>query len=183
MGATVDGGRGLPHRPRPKFQQTTHLHYQPSKSLPWIGFNWRYDSGLVASNPNLDTFADAVGFLDADQQAAVGLFCGNQVATLTNPLTQAGCANQTPFGATRIVFPAPGTFDVDHNPTRIAPRHLFDVSVGDDNLFRSERYRWSVRFTVVNLTNQEVLFNFLSTFSGSHFVSPRSYIGEVGFHF
>jgi hypothetical protein len=31
-----------------KFNQTTHLQYQPWKNGPWIGFNWRYDSGLVA---------------------------------------------------------------------------------------------------------------------------------------
>ena len=31
------------------FNQTTHLQYQtPWKRGPWIGFNWRYDSGLVA---------------------------------------------------------------------------------------------------------------------------------------
>ena len=31
-----------------KFNQTTHLQYQPWKKGPWVGFNWRYDSGLVA---------------------------------------------------------------------------------------------------------------------------------------
>ena len=31
-----------------KFNQTTHLQYQPWKRGPWVGFNWRYDSGLVA---------------------------------------------------------------------------------------------------------------------------------------
>ena len=31
-----------------KFNQTTHLQYQPWKQGPWVGFNWRYDSGLVA---------------------------------------------------------------------------------------------------------------------------------------
>jgi len=30
------------------FNQTTHLQYQPWKRGPWFGFNWRYDSGLVA---------------------------------------------------------------------------------------------------------------------------------------
>ena len=30
------------------FNQTTHLQYQPWKHGPWVGFNWRYDSGLVA---------------------------------------------------------------------------------------------------------------------------------------
>jgi hypothetical protein len=31
-----------------KFNETTHLQYQPWKRGPWAGFNWRYDSGLVA---------------------------------------------------------------------------------------------------------------------------------------
>jgi hypothetical protein len=31
-----------------KFNQTTHFQYQPWKRGPWVGFNWRYDSGLVA---------------------------------------------------------------------------------------------------------------------------------------
>ena len=29
------------------FAQTTHAQYQPFKRGPWLGFNWRYDSGLV----------------------------------------------------------------------------------------------------------------------------------------
>lgn len=183
LGATVGGGEVFRIDHDQKFQQTTHLQYQPWKDLPWIGFNWRYDSGLVASNPNLDTFSDALGFLDADQQAAVGLYCGSNVATLTSPLTPGICTGQTKFGATRLVFPVPGTFDVDHNPTRVAPRHLFDVAVGDDNIFRSDHYKWSLQFTAINITNQDVLFNFLSTFSGTHFVTPRSYMAELGFHF
>jgi hypothetical protein len=82
------------------------------------------------------------------------------------------------------VFPKPGTFDVDHNPTRVAPRHLFDLAVGDDNIFRSEgRYRWSLRLTAINITNRDVLYNFLSTFSGTHFVTPRALTAEIGFHF
>jgi len=36
-----------------KFQQTTHLQYQPWKGGPWLGFNWRYDSGLVAGTVRL----------------------------------------------------------------------------------------------------------------------------------
>jgi hypothetical protein len=41
-------------------------------------------------------------------------------------------------------------------------------------LFHGDRYKWSLRFTVINLTSKEALFNFLSTFSGTHFVTPRS---------
>jgi hypothetical protein len=36
---------------------------------------------------------------------------------------------------------------------------------------------------VLNLTNKYALYNFLSTFSGTHYVSPRSYTAELGLHF
>jgi len=79
--------------------------------------------------------------------------------------------------------PAPGTENDDHNPPRVAPRHLFDVAVGDDNLLNGDHYKWSLRFTVINLTNRNVLYNFLSTFSGTHYVTPRTETVELGFHF
>jgi hypothetical protein len=183
LGNTVAGGSVFRIDHDQAFNQTTHLQYQPRKDWPWIGFNWRYDSGLVASNPNLVDFPTALGFLDADQQTAIGLFCGANVATLTAPLTPTICAGQSPFGAKLVNIPLPGKGNLDHNPTRVTARHLFDASVGDDNIFRKDRYKWSLRFTVVNLTNKNTLYNFLSTFSGTHYVSPRAYTAELGFHF
>jgi len=168
-----------------KFQQTTHIQYQPKKSLPWIGFNWRYDNGLVAGavpvagDPAVDPMVDLTG-ITADQQIQAGLVCGTQVPTLTAPLTT---CDSSLYRSTRISLPAPGKENDDHNPPRIAPRNLFDVSTGHDNLFHGDRYRWSLRFTVINLTNKTALYNFLSTFSGTHFVTPRTYNAEVGFHF
>ena len=171
-----------------KFNSTMHLQYQPWKRGPWVGFNWRYDSGLVAGA--VPDFATTLTF-DGDQQAAIGLFCagpdGQRIfATLTSVLSNdpASCGpSPTGTGATRVKIPADGTENDDHNPPRIAPRHLFDIAVGDDNLFRGDRYRWSARVTVINVTNKEALYNFLSTFSGTHFVSPRAVTGELGFHF
>ena len=178
LGATQEGGSVFRIDHDQKFQQTTHIQYQPSKNWPWIGFNWRYDSGLVdGSVPDLATAFS----LDGDQQAAIGLYCGSQFATFQQPLS--GCAPGAPAGATRVVIPAPGTENDDTNPPRIAPRHLFDASLGDDNIFHSGKYRVSLRLMVVNLTNQDVLYNFLSTFSGTHFVTPRTFTAEVGLHF
>jgi hypothetical protein len=179
------GGGGLPFRidHDQKFQQTTHLQYQPWKSGPWIGFNWRYDSGLVAGAVpfavDTTTPVNLTG-LSADQQMQAGLFCGNVFPTLTSPLTT--CA-PSQYGSTRISLPAPGTENADHNPPRIAPRHLFDLSVGDDNLFHGDKYKWSLRATAINLSNKVALYNFLSTFSGTHFVTPRTLTAELGFHF
>jgi hypothetical protein len=55
--------------------------------------------------------------------------------------------------------------------------------VGDDNLFRGERFKWSLQLTAVNLANNYSLYNFLSTFSGTHYVSPRALTVQIGFHF
>ncbi len=180
LGATVGGGQVFRIDHDQAFNQTTHVQYQPWKTLPWIAMNWRYDSGLVASNPNLGTFQQAMNFLDADQQAAIGLFCGTNVATPANRITS--CAAGTPQGA-KLINIAGATFNQDRNPTRVAPRNLFDASVGEDNLFHGDRYKWSLRLTAINLTNKTALYNFLSTFSGTHFVTPRAYTAELGFHF
>jgi hypothetical protein len=71
----------------------------------------------------------------------------------------------------------------DHNPPRIASRNLFDVSVGHDNLFKGDRYKWSFTLTAINIANKLALYNFLSTFSGTHYVTPRALTAQLGFHF
>ena len=65
----------------------------------------------------------------------------------------------------------------------LRPETYLTLSRGRGNFFHGDRYKWSLRFTVINLTNKEALYNFLSTFSGTHFVSPRSETVELGFHF
>ena len=55
--------------------------------------------------------------------------------------------------------------------------------MGEDNLFNGDKRKWSLRLTAVNITNKYALYNFLSTFSGTHFVSPRAETVKLGFHF
>ena len=193
-----------------KFNETTHLQYQPWKTGPWVGFNWRYDSGMVAGatpcyNLLTATCAGAsttVGGLPAvnlintisgapltaDQEFQAGFFCGSQHATPTQALptltnTAYGQCLASQFGSTFISVPAPNTENDDHNPQRIQARSLFDLSLGDDNLFHGEKYKWSVQLTAINLTNKTALYNFLSTFSGTHYVTPRTLTAQIGFHF
>ncbi len=177
-----------------KFNQTTHVQYQPWKRGPWLGFNWRYDSGLVAgpvpcaggncnNGPNGSGTVVDVSGLTPDQQFQAGLFCGAVRATPTTPISPTGLCPAAQYGSTLMSIPKPGTEDDDHNPPRVAPRNLFDLSVGHDNLFNSDRYKWSLNLTVINLTNRVALYNFLSTFSGTHYVSPRTVTASLGFHF
>jgi hypothetical protein len=185
-----------------KFNMTAHMQYQPWKIGPWIGFNWRYDSGLVAgpapcaggqdcaNGPaGSATVVDTSG-LSADQQFESGLSCNGVRATAPTATNRLGTfispdnlcpANE--YASALLQIPAPGTEDDDHNPPRIAPRNLFDISVGHDNLFHGDKYKVSARFTAVNLTNKYALYNFLSTFSGTHYVTPRALTAEIGFHF
>ncbi len=156
------------------FQATTYLRYQYKKDGPWMMFTWRYDSGEVAGS--VTDLADALA-LDGDQQAAIGFFCGNQFASLEHPITS--CSGT--YGATRIVIPAAGTFNPDHNPPRIAARNLFDAGIGTDNLFRKEKgLKTTLKFSALNITNEAALYNFLSTFSGTHWVTPRTYQISLG---
>ncbi len=203
LGVTV-GQSGTPFRidHDEKFNQTTHLQYQPRKAGPWLGFNWRYDSGLVAGaapcygvgpanncpqsttlngQPAINMTDAFLTPLTADQEFQAGLTCNGVHATPTVPLPFTCLASQ--FGSNLISVPAPGTENDDHHPPRIAPRNLFDVSVGDDNLFKGDHYKWSLTLTGINVTNKYALYNFLSTFSGTHYVTPRALTAQLGFHF
>jgi hypothetical protein len=176
------------------FNATTHVQYQPWKRGPWLGFNWRYDSGLVAgpvpcaggncaNGPNgTDSIVDVSG-LTPDQQFEAGLYCGAVYATPTTPISPNGLCPASQYGSHLVKIPAAGTENDDHNPPRIQPRNLFDIAVGHDNLFHGDRYKWSARVSVVNLSNEYALYNFLSTFSGTHYVTPRAITATIGFHF
>ncbi len=159
------------------FQQTTNIRYQWKKDGPWAALTWRYDSGLVAGS--VASLDDALALTPAEQ-SAIGFFCGSQIATPDNGIPSC----KSGFGATRVRIPAEGTADDDRNPPRIAPRHIFDLGIGTDNLLHAhESSRIKLRFTVSNLANKVALYNFHSTFSGTHFVAPRTYSGAIGFVF
>lgn len=202
-GATV-GQTGFPFRidHDEKFNQTTHVQYSlPLPTSPWIGFNWRLDSGEVAGavpcyNPLshdansacADTSTTLNGQpavklsqLTADQEFEAGLICDGVKATPGHPLPAVCLANE--LTSSLVYIPAPGTGDNDHNPPRVRPRNLFDLSIGDDNLFAHGKHRWSVVLSGVNITNKYALYNFLSTFSGTHYVTPRTLTAKVAFHF
>jgi hypothetical protein len=208
-GATV-GQTGLPFRidHDEKFNQTSHLQYTLAqgkylKGL-WGGFNWRYDSGQVAGNapcygtsdPNSPCLAssatlngapaismvDSTGVaLTADEEFEAGFICNGQKATPAAALPSVCPANE--FSSSLINVPAPNMGDNDKNPQRIAPRNLFDASIGKDNIFHADRYKVNLDLTAINVTDKYALYNFLSTFSGTHFVTPRAMTAKITLNF
>ena len=205
-GATV-GQTGLPFRidHDERFNQTTHLQYTFSRGKAlnglWGGFNWRYDSGQVAGSvPCYNTLLNdpnsacaltstalngqpAVNLsgLTADEEFQAGLMCNGVKATPGNPLP-AACLTSA-YTSSLVKIPAPGTGDNDHNPSRIEPRDLFDASVGKENIFHKEHYKVNLDLTAINVTNKYALYNFLSTFSGTHYVTPRALTAKITLNF
>ncbi len=183
-GATV-GQSGQPFRidHDEKFNETTHVQYQFGKRGPWGGANWRFDSGQVAGSMPFasdgTTPVDLSG-LTNDEQFEAGITCNGVKATPT-----AGFESCAPsqYGSTLVKIPAPGMENDDKNPPRIASRNLFDVTVGQQNIFHKERYKTDFDLTAVNVTNEYALYNFLSTFSGTHYVTPRALTAKVTFNF
>jgi Carboxypeptidase regulatory-like domain/TonB-dependent Receptor Plug Domain len=187
-----------------KFNQTTHVQYTVSHDGSWTnglwsGFNWRYDSGLVAgsvpcygvTDPNSLCAATSITLpgnipgvdlsgLTPDEQFEAGITCNGVTATHTSGFTSCPASQ---YSSKLVQIPAPGTEDDDHNPPRIAPRNLFDVSVGKSNLFNKERFKTDLDLTAINITDKYALYNFLSTFSGTHYVTPRALTAKLTFNF
>ena len=158
------------------FQHNLNVRYQPPGSAWWTDAAWRYDSGLVVGAVN--QIDDALA-LTADQQAVIGLYCGAERASLSHRITR--CEGN--YGAARIRILAPGAANDDHNPPRTTPRHAVSLSLGNQNLFGAERIRTSVRVTVRNALNTAALYNFLSPFSGTHWLEPRTWQLQLGWAF
>jgi hypothetical protein len=145
-----------------KLQQNLNVRYQ-YRGGPWMNFTWRYDDGLVTTGvPSCEAALD----LTPNQQAAIG-FTGNA----------SRCDSKL------IRIPQPGTENDDHNPARMRGRHLYHLTVGHDNILRGDRYKVSLRLSGVNLANKVALYNFLSTFGGTHFVTPRALSVAMGLTF
>ncbi len=236
-----------------KYDETTHFQYTVAHdgwtNGLWMGFNWRFDSGLVAgstpcynpTDPNTscpnssflpsgnpiitqapggngqispavvngvpvvllvdnNIAASPNGLnsnlavylpLTADEEFQSGLSCNGVKATgfnlLGSPLSSDPdapyyCpASQLTSSLLRI--PGVNQGDNDHNPPRVASRNLFDMSVGKSNIFHREHYKTDLDLTAINLGNKYALYNFLSTFSGTHYVTPRALTARITMNF
>jgi hypothetical protein len=172
-----------------EFQSTLTLRYQRPKNAEWVAFTYRYDSGLVVSGvPD----AGAALALTPNQQVTIGLACNGVFATVASPFTDCtGPGGKQGLVTSKLIAlpqggygPFPSAENDDHNPDRVKPRSLFNLGIGTDNLLHREgRKRVTASIEIANLTNVVALYNFLSTFSGTHFVPPRSVVGRIGMTF
>jgi hypothetical protein len=160
-----------------KFNATTNVQYVFEKRTgAWAALSWRYDSGLVAGA--VASLDDALA-LTADQQTAIGFLCGNQVATRIRRW-------RAPTAPLRITVPRFWRSRLKELLTTCRIRREWrrgtssTLGIGADNLLHTDRTKLRLRFSIINLTNKDALYEFLSTFSGTHFVTPRAFQLQVG---
>jgi hypothetical protein len=206
VGATIGAPGGYPFRidHDEKYNESTHFEYKmPFRKSLYYSFNWRFDSGMVAGsvpcygvtdpNSNCGPYSTTLNgqaainlsSLTADEEFQAGLTCNGVKATQTTPIAGNVCL-ASELTSRLVSIPAAGTEDNDHNPQRIQPRNLFDMEMGDENILhfgQNEHYKFGAKLTAINVTNKYALYNFLSTFSGTHYVSPRDVTGELDFRF
>jgi len=171
------------------FQSTVDLRYQRPKNAEWVAFTIRYDSGMVVSGvPD----AGAALALAPNQQVTLGLACNGMLATVGSPIRDCtGSAGQPGLVTSKLLTLPQGGYgnfpsqaNEDHNPDRVKPRTVLNLGIGTDNLTHTEgRIRVTASLTIDNLTNQVALYNFLSTFGGTHFLQPRIFVGHLGMTF
>ena len=164
-----------------------NFRYQRPRNAEWIALIYRYDNGLVVSG--IPDAGSALTILTPNQQVSIGLACNGVYATAVNPLSPANCAT-CPVTSKLITLPQGGFNGIpsqendDHNPDRVKPRNIFNLGIGTDNLLHVEgRRRLTASLQIENVTNQVALYNFLSTFSGTHFLQPRTFVGRIGLVF
>jgi hypothetical protein len=172
------------------FQSTMTFRYQRPKNAEWAALTYRYDSGLVVSG--VPDAGAALG-LTPNQQVSIGLACNGTFATVDSPLTDCTSPSGTIGRVTSKLItlpqggygPFPSLENDDHNPDRVKSRNIFNLGIGTDNLFHQTEghKRYTASIQIDNLTNKVALYNFLSTFSGTHFLQPRTVIARLGFTF
>ncbi len=211
VGATIGAPGGYPFRidHDERFNQNTHFEYKmPFRKSLYYSFNWHYDSGLVAgavpcynaTDPNSVCAAYSFGAngapltlngkpainlasLTPDEEFQAGLTCDGVRATPTRGF---GICDAAGLTSALVKIPGAGTEDDDRNPQRIASRNLFDMALGDDNVVHfgaGDRYKIGATLTAINVSNKYALYNFLSTFSGTHYLTPQTVTGEIALHF
>ncbi|MGH9606697.1 MAG: carboxypeptidase regulatory-like domain-containing protein [Terracidiphilus sp.] len=145
----------------------------------------------IPATMNPVTGAPAALPFTADEEFQAGLSCNGVKASGFNllgaPLSSDPDAPYycpvSQLTSSLLRIPAPNTGDNDHNPPRVAPRSLFDASVGMNNIFHGDKYKVNLDLTAINFTDKYALYNFLSTFSGTHYVTPRAMTAKVTLNF
>jgi Carboxypeptidase regulatory-like domain/TonB-dependent Receptor Plug Domain len=159
-----------------------HVHalYVP----PFVG-------GLFLSTSALDTLTGAPFLIDHDQdiQEQLGIFWDIPKSAFWLGVTQrydsglvthAGAPADVLAGGPDTAFALP-FINFDSNPQRVKPRVVWNFSLGA----RLAQYGLplELQLDILNAFDKQGLYNFQSTFGGTHVIPPREFAGRVKYSF
>jgi hypothetical protein len=160
-----------------------HVHalYDP----PFVG-------GLFLNTSALDTLTGAPFLIDHDQnlQEQAGLFWDIPKTGFWTGVTERYDSGLVSSNATTPADTLAGGPDTAYaepfinfgsNPPRIRPRTVWDFSLGA----RLQQYGFpfELQLDVLNAFDKKGLYNFLSTFGGTHVIPPRIFAGRIRYTF
>ncbi len=119
--------------------------------------------------------------LTADEEFEAGITCNGVAATPTSGFTSCPANAVQVASWSRFPLPAPKTTTTTRRALRRAT--CSTSLVGKNNIFNKEHYKTDLDLTAINVTNKYALYNFLSTFSGTHYVTPRALTAKITFNF
>jgi hypothetical protein len=147
--------------------------------------------GLFLNTSALDTITGAPFLIDHDQnlQEQLGVFYDIPKTGFWAGLTQrydsglvthAGALSDVLGGGPDTAFAAP-YIRFDANPQRVKPRTIFNFSLGA----RLQQYHLplEVQLDLINAFDKKGLYNFQSTFGGTHVIPPRTLAGRIRYAF
>ena len=146
--------------------------------------------GLFLSSDALDSFQGGCFLIDHDQdiQEQVGLFYDFGRSGLWVGLTQRYDSGLvTDAGAPADVLSSPDTayaypyIHFDQDPQRVASRTVWSFSLGAR--LHSHGIPVELQLDLLNAFDEKGLYNFQSTFGGTHVIPPRTFAGRLKYAF
>jgi len=146
--------------------------------------------GLFLSSDELSSFEGGCFIIDHDQdiQEQVGLFYDFGRSGLWVGMTQRYDSGLvTDAGDPADVLSSPDTayaypyIHFDEDPQRVASRTVWSFSLGAR--LQSYGIPAELQFDILNAFDEKGLYNFQSTFGGTHVIPPRTFAGRVKYTF
>ena len=158
-------------------QSTGVFRYQ-HKNAEWVTLTWRYDSGLVVSGIPDSTAALAFDGGAADLDRPRVRRRGGDPDAADHELQWNGHV-EADYAAAGRAGERRSQSRPREGATRLQPR----VPGRTICCTVTGRVHFTASLNIANLTNKVALYNFLSTFSGTHFLEPRSVTVRIGLVF
>jgi outer membrane cobalamin receptor len=150
-----------------------------------------FEGGLFLSSDEVDVINQGPFVIDHDQNIQeqlgiiwdvpqTGYWAGVTQRFDSGLVTEAGSPADVLAGGADTAYALP-YINFDSNPQRVKSRTIWDFSLGA----RLKQYGvpLDVQFDLLNAFDKEGLYNFMSTFGGTHVIPPREYSGHVTYTF